>query len=92
MLAIPYDNFWTYSQDALMAMDHLHIDSKFYCNKSLHSSSQQTSSYLGQYYDQLSKMLKLRLYWALGDEPEVYYMLYPRERNSHVAILGVEDT
>lgn len=87
-----YGNFRTYSQDALMAMQHLHIDSKFYRNKSLHSSSQQTSSYLGQYYDQLSDALKVRLFWKLREELEFYYMLYPRERNSHVAVLGVEGT
>ena len=87
-----YGNFRMFSGDALMAMQHLHIDSKFYRNKSLHSSSQQTSSYLGQYYDQLSKTLKVRLYRALRDELDFYYVLYPRERNSHVAILGVGDT
>lgn len=86
-----YGNFRTYSQDALMAMQRLNIDSKYYRNKSLHSSSQQTSSYLGQYYDQLSDALKVRLYSKLRQELKFYYMLYPRERDSHIAILGVED-
>ena len=84
-----YGNFRTYSQDALIAMQHLQIDAKFYRNKSLHSSSQQTSGYLGHYYDQLNDALKVRLYWKLREELEFYYTLYPREKDSHVAILGV---
>ena len=87
-----YGNFRTYGQDALMAMRRLNIDSRFYRNKSLHSSSQQTSSYLGHYYDRLSDALKVRLYSKLCQELEFYYMLYPRERDSHIAILGVEGT
>lgn len=87
-----YGNFRMYGQDALLAMQHLRIDSKFYRNKSLHSTSQQTSSYLGQYYDQLSEALKVTLHRKLREELEFYYMLYPRERNSHVSILGIDDT
>ena len=85
-----YGNFQMYSQDAQMAMKRLSINSDFYRNKSLHLSSQQTSNYLGQYYGRLSDVLKVRLYWKLREELEFYYALYPRERNSHISILGVE--
>lgn len=84
-----YGNFRTYSQDAEIAMKHLRIDPKFYRNKSLHPSSQQTNEYLGKYYNQLSDSLKFRLYDKLSDELEFYYTLYPSERNSHKAILGI---
>ena len=84
-----YGNFKTYSQDALLAMEHLGIDSRFYRNKSLHSSLQQTSEFLEKYYGQLSSSLKYRLYKKLQEELEFYYTLFPRERNTHVDILGV---
>lgn len=85
-----YGNFQMYSQDAQMAMKRLSINSDFYRNKSLHLSSQRTSNYLRQYYSRLSDVLKVRLYWKLREELEFYYALYPRERNSHISILGVE--
>ena len=85
-----YGNFQMYSQDAQMAMKRLSINSDFYRNKSLHLSSQRTSNYLRQYYGRLSDVLKVRLYWKLREELEFYYALYPRERNSHISILGVE--
>lgn len=84
-----YGNFRTYGQDAQMAMQHLNIDPKFYRNKSLHSSSQQTTGYLGRYYDQLSDSLKFQLYHKLHDELEFYYTLFPSERNSHIAMLRI---
>ena len=85
-----YGNFQMYSQDAQMAMKRLSINSDFYRNKSLHLSSQRTSNYFRQYYGRLSDVLKVRLYWKLREELEFYYALYPRERNSHISILGVE--
>lgn len=82
-----YGNFRTYSQDAGMAMQRLNIDPRFYRNKSLHSSSQRTSGYLGKYYTQLSDSLKARLYQKLQYELEFYYALFPGERDSHIRLL-----
>ena len=87
-----YGNFQTYSEDAHMVMKHLNIDPSFYRDKSLHSASQQTRSYLRKYYDQLSDILKSRLYHKLREELEFYYSLFPRERQSQVEILGISDT
>ena len=85
-----YGNFKNYSSDVAQLIDKFGTSRKFYRDKSLHSSSEQTDKKMALYYDQLSYRDKARLLGKLYDDLLFYYTLYPSERHSHYHILGLK--
>lgn len=84
-----YGNFKNISHDAQALIDRFQTNPKFYLDKSLHSSSEETSKHLKHYYGMLSHRDKVRLLGMWYDELLFYYTLYPSERNSHIYLLGI---
>ena len=84
-----YGNFRNYSSDVGQLIDKFGTSKKFYRDKSLHSSAEQTSKKMVAYYSRLNSREKLRLVGKLYDDLLFYYTLYPAERHSHFHLLGV---
>lgn len=85
-----YGNFKNYSHDATALVSHLKANPKFYRDKSLHTSSEQTVNYLSRYYAQLSQRDKVQLFGSWYDELLFYYALYPSEKHHHKHLLGID--
>lgn len=85
-----YGNFRNISHDVKALITRLNTNPKFYRDKSLHSSQDQTSTLVADYYKQLSHRDKVQLLGAWYDEILFYYALYPSERDSHKSLLGID--
>ena len=85
-----YGNFKQLGADVARIMDKLHASYEYFRNSSYHRPGEETKDYLEQYYSQLDRDLKYRLFEDFRQELDFYYHLYPEERNSHIAFLGVD--
>ena len=86
-----YGNFKMYSQDATMAIEKLGMDPEYYPNKSLHAKGNETKTYVENYYKEVGREYKLKLFRVMRDELEFYYHLYPEESDAHLRLLQVEE-
>lgn len=84
-----YGNFRNYSSDVAQLIKKFQTETQFYRDKSLHSSVEQTSKKLADYYGKLNHRDKVRLLGKLYDDLLFYYTLYPAERHSHYQLLGI---
>lgn len=84
-----YGNFRNYSSDAALLIERFRTERRFYRDKSLHKSSEQTSKKLEEYYGRLNRRDKLRLLGKMYDDLLFYYTLYPADRDSHHRLLGI---
>ena len=84
-----YPNFRNLSTDIPTMIDQLGLNSTYYQNGNLHTADRQTHNFVSNYYSQLSHVQKMRLFATLYEELDFYYHLYPRERNSHIHMLGI---
>ncbi len=84
-----YGNFRNYSSDVAQLIEKFGTSREFYRDRSLHSSSEQTSRKMAAYYGRLSPRERVRLLGKLYDDLLFYYTLYPAERHSHYHLLGV---
>lgn len=87
-----YADFRSLGQDVDYIIRKIHAKPKYYRDQSLHSNSTQTKSFLGQYYSKLPETLRHRLFQDWRSELDFYYHLYPDEKNSHVFLLGVNES
>ena len=85
-----YGNFRNFSTDVAQLIKKFHTEPRFYRDQSLHSSSEQTSRLLTEYYRRLSHRDKVRLLGKLYDDLLFYYTLYPADRHSHYHLLGIK--
>lgn len=85
-----YGNFRNFSSDVAQLIRRLDTDPRFYRDKSLHSSAEQTSRLLPKYYGQLLHRDKVRLIGKLYDDLLFYYTLYPADRHTHRHLLGIQ--
>lgn len=86
-----YGNFKMYTKDAALIIEKLRTKLEYYPNRSLHVSGYETSSYVDEYYRQLTHMQKTELFYALQDELAFYYYLYPEDSDSHTKLLGIHE-
>lgn len=85
-----YGNFRNISQDVKALIEKFKTDPKYYRDESLHSSQEQTSRLMANYYKQLSNRDKVQLLSVWYDEILFYYTLYPSERDSHRKLLNID--
>ena len=85
-----YGNFRNFSSDVAQLIARFGTESRFYRDKSLHSSTEQTGRKLAGYYGRLSHRDKVRLLGKMYDDLLFYYTLYPAERHSHYQLLGID--
>ncbi len=85
-----YGNFKTFQQDAQVLLDKIHGNSSYlregYYTNSRHDYTRKITKEL---YSQLNLDQKLRLLRKLSQELDFYYHLFPKEKNTHKQILGV---
>ena len=75
-----FGNFRTYGSDVRLVSEAYGLSYSWYRNKSLHSWSQETRALLKKYYDQLSPEMKRDVLHSLEADLELYYLLYPDEK------------
>lgn len=85
-----YANFRNFSSDVAQLIKKFQTEPRFYRNKSLHSSSKQTSNMLMNYYNMLTHRDKVQLMGKLYDDLLFYYTLYPADSHSHYQLLGIK--
>lgn len=85
-----YGNFRNFSSDVRQLIAKFKTEPRFYQDKSLHSSTEQTSQKLEGYYGSLSHRDRVKLLGKLHDDLLFYYTLYPAERHSHYQLLGIK--
>ena len=83
-----FGNFKHISSDMHRVMDKFNIPRNLYRAQGYYRSGQNTSALLMSYYSPLSSELKEALFEDLYMELDLYYRLFPEERNSHVKLLG----
>lgn len=86
-----YGNFRDMTSDMHLIMEKLSIPKELYRDHGYYESSQNTTTLLMQYYSALSMDLKRALFQDFKTELDFYYHLFPDERHSHVALLGVNE-
>ena len=84
-----YGNFRNISDDVKQLIRKFKTEPRFYRDKSLHNSTDQTDKKLRHYYNQLSARDKYQLVGRLYDDLLFYYTLYPSQRHSHYELLGI---
>ncbi len=84
-----YGNFRNISSDVRQLVKKFGTEQRFYRDRSLHNTSDQTYSKLRKYYRQLTHRDKLQLVGRLYEDLLFYYTLYPSERWSHYELLGI---
>ena len=85
-----YGNFRNFSSDVKQLIERFKTEPRFYRDKSLHSSTEQTSQKLEAYYRRLSHRDRVRLLGKMHDDLLFYYTLYPADRYSHYQLLGIK--
>ena len=92
---IPFDfyiHFKNYSHDVKMVIDKVGMRWGHFHDQNLHLLLNTSTAFvMRQYYQQLPRMQRARLYDVIRDELLFYYHLFPAESNSHMALLGIED-
>ena len=84
-----YANFKIFSRDIKLLINYLHLNPQYFVDKSLHNSGEETGTKLLDYYSELSRPLKKRLFHRMFSELDFYYHLYPEDQWSHLELLGV---
>ena len=84
-----YANFKIFSRDIKLLINYLHLNPQYFVDKSSHDSGEETGAKLLDYYSELSRPLKKRLFHRMFSELDFYYHLYPEDQWSHLELLGV---
>ena len=83
-----YGNLANYGRDVMMILNEVNTNNNS-PHRHFYSSVNATTS--SKYYSDLTLLQKARLYDCLREELLFYYHLYPRDRYSHVRLLGIPD-
>lgn len=84
-----YGNFRNFSTDVKRLIYKFGTDPKFYRDKSLHSSEEQTHRKLEEYFRRLTYRDRMQLLGRLYDDLLFYYTIYPSQRHSHYQLLSI---
>ena len=85
-------NFKNYSRDVRLLIHRLNTSTEYFVKKHVHSSpGTDTRSIFPDYYSQLSRSLKSRLFARMTRELDFYYHLNPEEQLSHLDLLRVKE-
>ena len=87
-----YANFKNFSRDIKLLIDHLHLNPQYFVDKSSHISGEETRAKLIDYYSELPRPLKKRLFHRMLRELDFYYHLYPEDQWSHLELLEVNES
>ena len=87
-----YANFKNFSRDIKLLIDHLHLNPQYFVDKSSHISGEETGTKLLDYYSELPRPLKKRLFHRMFRELDFYYNLYPEDQWSHLELLEVNES
>ena len=84
-----YGNFNTYAKDVGVLNDRIHGNMSYLLNPSARSMG-PTISVAPKFYSKITDEQKKRIINILATDLHFYYTLFPAERGSHKAIMGVD--
>ena len=84
-----YGNFNTYAKDVGVLNDRIHGNMSYLLNPSARSMG-PTISVAPKFYSEITDEQKKRIINILATDLQFYYTLFPAERDSHKAIMGVD--
>ena len=87
-----YGNFKTYSSDMKAIIARLGAPEEWYINRSGHKQGRETSNKMIPFYSTVRRKVKEQLIQDIFDELDFYYTLFPKEKDSMNAILGLNET
>ena len=86
-----YGNFKIYASDMKAIIAKLGAPQEWYINKSSHKQGTETNDKMITFYSTVSRRVKEQLIQDFSDDLEFYYTLYPEEKDSMNAILGLSE-
>ena len=86
-----YGNFNRLGSDVEKIIKKLNVPPEYFYNSTQHKGGHETSDYLEEYYARLDKELKQKVFRHLYDDLDLYYNLFPEERNCHVRLLKIDE-
>lgn len=84
-----YGNFNTFSKEAGVLSDRIHGNMTYLLKPSVRKTG-LTSSVAPKYYRKITEKQKKKIIDILATDLQFYYTIFPAERDSHKAIMGVD--